>query len=104
MNRILILLIVVSCFSCEREAKNTHVVGEAFGTSFSIKYEAKDTPDFQKQFDSLFQVVNQSMSTYIKDSDISKINRNEDSLVDSHFINVFKASEAIYKETDGVFD
>lgn len=104
MNRLLTLLIVVSCFSCKEEAKNIHVVGEVFGTSFSIKYEAKGTPDFQKQFDSLFQVVNQSMSTYIKDSDISKINRNEDSLVDSHFINVFKASKDIYKETEGAFD
>lgn len=104
MNRILILLIVVSCFSCEREAKNTHVVGEAFGTSFSIKYEAKHTSDFQKQFDSLFHIINKSMSTYMEDSDISKINRNEDSTVDTHFINVFKASKDIFKETDGIFD
>jgi thiamine biosynthesis lipoprotein len=104
MYRILVLLFVFSCFSCKKELMNTHVVGEVFGTSFSIKYEAKQTGDFQKQFDSLFRVINKSMSTYIKDSDISKINRNEDSLVDSHFINVFKASEAIYKETDGVFD
>lgn len=104
MYRFLILLLVFSCFSCKEELKNTHVVGEVFGTSFSIKYEAKQRGDFEKQFDSLFRVINKSMSTYIKDSDISKINRNEDSLVDSHFINVFKASQAIYKETDGIFD
>src|SRR5690606_31238029 len=104
MHRILILLIVFSCFSCKEELKNTHVVGEVFGTSFSIKYDAKQTPDFQKQFDSLFRVINKSMSTYIEDSDISKINRNEDSIVDAHFINVFKASQDIHKETDGVFD
>lgn len=103
INRIWLLLIVC-VFSCEKEAKNTHVVGEVFGTSFSIKYEAKNKPDFQKQFDSLFQIVNQSMSTYIKDSDISKINRNEDSIVDAHFINVFKASKDIYKKTEGSFD
>lgn len=104
MYRILILLIVFNCFSCKKEFKNTHVVGEVFGTSFSIKYEDKQATDFQKQFDSLFQVINKSMSTYIDDSDISRINRNEDSIVDTHFINVFRASKDIFKKTDGVFD
>lgn len=104
MYRILILLIVFNCFSCKKEFKNTHVVGEVFGTSFSIKYEDKQATDFQKQFDSLFRVINKSMSTYVRDSDISRINRNEDSIVDLHFINVFKASKAIYKETHGLFD
>jgi thiamine biosynthesis lipoprotein len=104
MSRLLALLIVVSCFSCEKEVKNTHIVGDVFGTSFSIKYDAKDNPDFQKQFDSLFHVINKSMSTYMDDSDISKVNRNEDSIVDAHFINVFKASKDIFIETDGVFD
>ena len=104
MSRILILLFVVSCFSCEKETKNTHVVGEAFGTTFSIKYEAKNTPDFQNQFDSLFHVINKSMSTYMEDSNISRINRNEDSIVDAHFIKVFEASKEIYNETEGAFD
>src|SRR5690606_35637242 len=81
-----------------------HIVGEVFGTSFSIKYDAKDKPDFQKQFDSLFHVVNKSMSTYIEDTNISRINRNEDSIVDTHFIKVFEASKTIYKESEGVFD
>ena len=102
LNAILFLLTLCN-FSC-KQSENTHIVGEVFGTSFSIKYDAKDTPDFQKQFDSLFHVVNKSMSTYIEDSNISRINRNEDSLVDAHFIKVFKTSEDIYKETEGLFD
>lgn len=104
MSRILTLLIVLSCFSCEKEVKNTHIVGEVFGTSYSIKYDAKDKADFQQQFDSLFRVINKSMSTYMDDSDISKINRNEDSIVDTHFINVYKASKDIFNKTDGIFD
>jgi len=44
------------------------------------------------------------MSTYQVNSDISKINRNEDAIVDQHFINVFEASKEIYNETDGAFD
>lgn len=99
----ILTLLVLSVFSCKK-TENTHIVGEVFGTSFSIKYDAKDTPDFQKQFDSLFHVVNNSMSTYIDDSNISRINRNEDSLVDPHFIKVFRTSEDIYKKTEGIFD
>ena len=42
----------------------------------------------QDEIDSLFAVINQSMSTYMADSDISKINRNEAFNIDKHFINV----------------
>jgi thiamine biosynthesis lipoprotein len=44
------------------------------------------------------------MSTYIPDSDISKINRNESNTIDTHFAKVFDASKEIYKQTEGVFD
>jgi len=56
------------------------------------------------QFDSLFYVINKSMSTYIENSDISKINRNEAVEVDEHFTNVFKTSKTIYDVTSGAFD
>ncbi len=54
--------------------------------------------------DSLFEVVNQSLSTYIEDSDISKLNRNEITSIDNHFETVFKASKVIYRQTEGAFD
>jgi thiamine biosynthesis lipoprotein len=44
------------------------------------------------------------MSTYISDSDISKINRNESNEIDDHFITVFEESKRIFLETQGVFD
>ena len=44
------------------------------------------------------------MSTYIPNSDISKLNRNETVEVDEHFINVFNASKDIYRKTEGAFD
>jgi thiamine biosynthesis lipoprotein len=45
--------------------------------------------------DSLFHVINWSLSTYIKESDISKLNRNEINEVDRHFKRVFDASKVI---------
>jgi len=102
----LVLLLVVLC-SCKEASKqiiseNTKVSGPVFGTTFSVIYNSQE--NYSRQFDSLFTVVNQSMSTYISDSDISKLNRNEDVLVDSHFEKVFSASKEIYKTTDGAFD
>src|SRR5690606_35002570 len=102
MNRIVALLILVGCFSCKNDPKNTKLSGAIFGTTYHITYDSEI--NFETQFDSLFSVINKSMSTYQPDSDISKLNRNEDTYVDEHFIKVFKASENIYKETDGVFD
>ncbi|MFI0428363.1 FAD:protein FMN transferase [Mariniflexile sp. HMF6888] len=96
------LLLFVFVFSCKQEAVNTKLSGPVFGTSYSIIYDSEI--NYQSQIDSLFYVINKSMSTYQTNSDISKLNRNEDSLVDIHFIKVFETSKVIYKQTNGVFD
>jgi thiamine biosynthesis lipoprotein len=97
-----LLLIVLTLYSCNQNPKNIKIVGQVFGTSYSVIYNS--TTDYQKQFDSLFYVVNKSMSTYQPNSIISKLNRNEDVKVDNHFIKVFNTSKEIYKQTNGVFD
>ncbi|TWO33212.1 FAD:protein FMN transferase [Seonamhaeicola sediminis] len=96
------LIIGVSLLGCDQKTKNTKVSGVVFGTSYSIIYNSRD--NYQKQFDSLFYVINKSMSTYQVDSDISKLNRNESTTVDSHFKRVLTKSFEIYNETNGAFD
>ena len=104
MNKYALLLFFhISLISCkQREVKNTKLTGIVFGTSYSIIYDSNI--DYQEQFDSLFYMVNKSMSTYQTNSDISKLNRNEANDVDEHFIQVFEASKDIYNNTNGVFD
>ena len=104
MKNVILILILISVFSCQEDIKNVKTSGPVFGTSYSIIYNAKPSTNYQKQFDSLFSVINKSMSNYQSDSDISKLNRNEDVNVDSHFITVLTASKKISNETDGVFD
>ena len=82
--------------------KNTKLSGVVFGTSYHVVYH--DERNFETQFDSLFTVINNAMSTYQTNSDISRLNRNETTTVDAHFIKVFNASKDIYKQTEGVFD
>ncbi|WP_242131534.1 FAD:protein FMN transferase [Aestuariivivens marinum] len=97
-----ILLILVGCLSCKQPIVNTKLQGSIFGTYYRVTY-ASDI-NYTKQFDSLFYVINKSMSTYQVNSDISKLNRNETNIVDSHFIKVFNTSKRIFKETQGAFD
>lgn len=79
--------------------------GGALGTSYAIKVFASDTTDLQPQIDSVFRVINRSLSTYLPDSDISRINGGDTSIaVDAMFREVFKASESIYEQTNGYFD
>jgi thiamine biosynthesis lipoprotein len=102
----LIALLVLATFLCcsEEEPKNVKLSGPVFGTGFNIQYYSEDSIDYLKQIDSLFNIVNQSLSTYIPDSDISRLNRNEISVIDTHFERVFKASKIIYRQTEGAFD
>jgi len=103
-----LLVLATLIISCKNENhalvafKNTKLSGAVFGTSYSVIYNSEE--NYQKQFDSLFYIINKSMSTYQTNSDISKINRNEAFNIDSHFVHVFDASKEICKETQGVFD
>lgn len=104
--RIIIVCLLLLSFACKEKAavKNTKISGAVFGTSYSVIYNSKDNIDFEKQFDSIFHVINSSMSTYQTNSIISKINRNERVVLDDHFIKVFDASKTIHKQSQGVFD
>lgn len=105
MNRLVIIIVTsLLIFSCDVEPKNQIVSGPIFGTSFSIQYYSDNNLDFEKQFDSLFYVINKSLSTYQTNSIISKINRNEDVKADYHFERVFYNSRNIFVETEGAFD
>ncbi len=91
--------------SCKHEIiKSTKIVGNVFGTTYSVIYHSEKGLNFERQFDSLFHVINRSVSTYQSNSIISKINRNEAVELDEHFINVFDASKTIYNKTNGLFD
>ena len=110
MKKILFLIVVmfisVACKNAEKSIPvRTVSSGEVFGTYYNIQVFEKGKLDYQKQYDSLFAEVNQSMSTYSKTSDITKINKGDTEVViDEHFKHVFKVSKKIYKASLGLFD
>ncbi len=79
--------------------------GNALGTTYSITYIAGEHLDYQQEIDSVFQVLNQSMSTYIPTSDISKINSGDSTVVvDEMFKEVFEISSGVHEASNGYFD
>jgi len=102
---LLLLAFLVSCKTdSEKLIKNSNA-GGALGTSYSIIYLSDTEFDLQREIDSVFKVMNQSLSTYIPTSDISKINQGySDVKVDHMFQEVFDLSKEIYSKTNGYFD
>ncbi|WP_338357285.1 FAD:protein FMN transferase [Yeosuana marina] len=104
MNRFFLgFIFCVSLVSCKQHL-NTKLAGPVFGTTYHIQYYSDNNQVFQHKIDSLFEVINTSMSTYQSNSDISKLNRNESNTIDNHFAKVFDTSKDIYKLTNGFFD
>lgn len=105
MRKVLVIVCVVIIFGCEEDLVKNRNVGNALGTTYSILYITDNETDFQKEIDSVFQVVNQSLSTYIPQSDISRINRGDSTVVVDHmFQEVFELSKRIHDVSNGYFD
>ncbi len=92
--------------SCQEPTYTEKAIsGEALGTTYNIKYFSEKDLEMENALDSIFRVVNKSMSTYQPDSDISRLNRGDSLVVvDTLFQNVFALSLQIYKESGGYFD
>ncbi|NNF19775.1 MAG: FAD:protein FMN transferase [Flavobacteriaceae bacterium] len=107
MKRILpgILFLVLSACGIGSDWERNINSGNALGTTYNITYLADEKLDFQESIDSVFVVINQSMSTYQQDSDISRINNGDSTVVIDHmFKDVFELSKEVYEATGGSFD
>lgn len=101
------LLVLITFISCKKEKVDVFytIQGEAQGSTYSIKYIANEELVTKNQIDSLLLAFDLSLSTYRNDSKISKINAGDSTvIVDDLFIETYKASYQIYKETNGLFD
>jgi len=98
------------------------ISGKTMGTTYTIQHDLKSI-SLENEVDSILHAINQSVSTYVENSTISKINKGKDCteinvLVQSqissqcliefqddiHFLKNFNASFSIYNITDGYFD
>ncbi|MCG6911789.1 MAG: FAD:protein FMN transferase [Deltaproteobacteria bacterium] len=85
--------------------------GRTMGTTYHIKAVAGYfiwTADLKTKIDACLVDINQSMSTYIQDSEISRFNRFEKIdapfFVSDGFLDVIRTAEKLYKITGGAWD
>ncbi|MFC7357685.1 FAD:protein FMN transferase [Jejudonia soesokkakensis] len=106
LKKIFFLMVFVSLASCKEEATSLNVLqGDAFGTTYTIQYYASETIELEQALDSVFYKVNKSVSTYMPQSDISKINAGDSTIqVDNIFKEVYRVSEIVYQTSEGYFD
>ena len=91
-----LLLIFITVVSCTNNSlKKTSISGYVYGTTYNIVYFSDDELQLKMQIDSLFNVIDMSMSTYNSNSLITKINNKEDVELDNHFKFVFNVSKNI---------
>jgi len=107
-NLILSFGLIAFLYACKsNENIESRIQGFTQGTSYSvIWYHEKGITDqeVRKDIEELLTVIDNSLSTYNPASVISRVNRNEDVVLDTMFINVFNKSYEIWALTGGSFD
>src|SRR5690606_32319130 len=79
--------------------------GKTMGTNYRVTYLDEEKRDLQPSIDSLLVVFNQSLSTYIPDSELSKFNQGDTSNFQLPYIlPVLEASKKVFETTNGAFD
>lgn len=106
MKKIILLLSLTLFFSCQKKSpEHIYLEGDAFGTTYHIQLFSNNQHEYKKEIDSVIALVNHSLSTYIPDSDISRINKGDSTVVvDSLFREVFELSAEVNRKTNGYFD
>ena len=108
------LVVFASLFiisGCDKPVEQIHLYGPTMGTTYNVKYlPQKDAPSreqFQREIDRLLEEVNDQMSTYRKDSELSRFNqsRSSDSFtVSSQTATVVKEAIRLNTLTMGALD
>ncbi|MGV3557723.1 FAD:protein FMN transferase [Larkinella arboricola] len=79
--------------------------GEAQGTTYHIKYPDAQQRNFKRAIDSILVAIDECLSTYRADSEISRFNRAESHRFERpYFYPVLKKSAEVYEITQGAFD
>jgi FAD:protein FMN transferase len=105
INVVLVLFLFFS--ACKKTVTYDNFAGFAQGTTYSIVFENDgefNGQELKADVEKILHDFDMSLSLYIDSSILSKVNRNEDVIPDSYFLNAFKKSAEITRITNGAFD
>ena len=105
MKKMILFFIIVLCLSaCQNFHEQYHLEGFAQGTYYSIRYYDSQNRNLKTQIDSLLDDFNKTASIYESSSIISKVNRNEEVVLNTDFVEIFNSAMKVSKNTNGAFD
>lgn len=105
MIRISLLSFLLYSIFCTAQTEPIKIEGSAQGTTYHITYFDKKNRDLQPEIEQLLKDFDKSVSTYIPNSIISRINSNQKNVkVDKYFIACYKKAKEVWENTNGAFD
>lgn len=102
---VLVFAFLWKTYSQDADPGQIHITGLTMGTiTYNVKY-LDSSEDFKDDIDDILTEFNQSLSTYVPDSEISQLNR-EGVLTfkSSYFLPILQTSKEIFTKTNGTFD
>ena len=105
-------LVLLTIISCTKQSEYILIGGNTMGTTYSVKIrniieKQGEINTIQSKIDSTLKDLNQQVSTYIPDSDITKFNESN-SLdwieIPLHFQKVIEKALEVYTISNGAFD
>ena len=106
-----LLTALVACGDSARERPVQELVGSTMGTTFSIKVVAPpenlDLPELQREIQAELDGINNAMSTYLDDSELSRFNADDRTdwiEVSPELCHAVEAAQVVSEFTGGAFD
>ncbi|MCH7413009.1 FAD:protein FMN transferase [Belliella sp. R4-6] len=89
----------------EPTSEKVVLTGNTMGTTYRIVYLDAESRDFKAGIDSILLDFNQSLSTYISDSELSSFNKTDTLLFETtYFPEILRVSKKVFEQTNGAFD
>ena len=105
MRRIIVFALSLALLAaCVKQPHKTILQGEAQGSYYAVTYYDDLNRNFQQEIDSIFHAIDVSVNLWVDTSVISKVNRNEEVVLDSIFVDNFRIAQEAAALSGGYFD
>lgn len=101
-----LLLVIFLCACGNKQNENyLNIKGKIFGTYYSITYLHPQQIDLTRDVENVWKEFDNSLSTFNPNSIISRINKNDTSVVtDAYFNEMYRIANTVSSNTEGAFD
>ena len=103
---LIISVLAVYWYRRNQQPEPIKISGETMGTTYHITYFDDQKRNFKSSVDSLLAIVNQSLNTYLTDSEVTTFNRGEGAFRFKlpYLLPVLQKSREVFTASSGAFD